>query len=199
MTVKHVNISALTAVVALTISFQQPANSAPGMEAFAPAAAVASAKVNKNDIANYGVVTPTISRGAQPSLKGFKWLKDVGVKTIVNLRDGDDDIENERQIVESLGLKYVSIPMSAFKKMTNAHVDKFLAVAKNSENEPVFVHCRQGRDRTGAILAAYRVKEQSWSVDKAYDEMLEFGFHTIFIGLSKSFFNLVADNGSSKG
>ena len=41
--------------------------------------------------------------------------------------------------------------------------------------KPVFVHCMKGQDRTGVVIAAYRIRRQGWTFDQAYQEMLSYG------------------------
>ena len=111
-----------------------------------------------------------------------------GVKTVVNLRDGQEDIDGEKQAATKLGLKFVSIPMSVFKTATKEQVDKFLKVVRDTKDGRVFVHCRQGMDRCGTMVAMYRINEERWTAKKAYDEMLSFGFHPFLLGLRWSVF-----------
>jgi protein tyrosine/serine phosphatase len=149
----------------------------------------------KEVIPNYGFVSSKLIRGGQPSAAGLKALKAAGVKTIVNLRDGKDDISEERALAKSLGLKFVSIPLSVFKGVDQAQTDKFLATVNNSESQPVFVHCRQGQDRCGTMVAMYRMHEESWTASQAYKEMLTYGFHPMFFGLKGSVFGVSAQLG----
>jgi tyrosine-protein phosphatase SIW14 len=153
----------------------------------------------KQLLPNFGVVSPVLVRGAQPKPGGLEYLKKMGVKTIVNLRDGKGDIEAERKIADKLGLRFVSIPMSVFKTARKDQIDKFLTTVKTPENQPVYVHCRQGQDRCGTMVAAYRVAEESWTAQVAYQEMLKYGFHPIFIGLSASIFALSSTLGRPGG
>jgi len=137
-------------------------------------------------VPNFGIVSAALLRGGQPNLSRLESLKRAGVKTIVDLRDGQHDIDTERECAEKLGLKFVSIPLSVFKTVSKDKVEKFLSTVRNPENQPVFVHCRQGQDRCGTMVAMYRTLEQSWTIDKAYVEMLKYGFHPMFVGLSAS-------------
>jgi protein-tyrosine phosphatase len=41
----------------------------------------------------------------------------------------------------------------------------------------VFVHCRYGDDRTGMMIAAYRMAVEGWTPEEARQEMEKFGFH----------------------
>ena len=63
-----------------------------------------------------------------------------------------------------------------------AEVLAFLRTVIKPENAPVFVHCRNGSDRTGTMVAAYRVVVQGWSKEAAIREMRDgpFGFHLIW-------------------
>lgn len=146
-------------------------------------------------IPNYGQVSSILLRGGQPSYAGLKALKDAGVKTIVNLRDGKDDIIEEQAIANELGMKFVSIPLSVFKGVQKAQTEKFLAVVDSEENQPVFVHCRQGQDRCSTMVAMYRMHKESWAADRAYKEMISYGFHPMFVGLRGAVFGTSAELG----
>ena len=56
----------------------------------------------------------------------------------------------------------------------------FLKVLENPDNRPVFVHCREGKDRTGYMVASHRIMDQDWTADDAIHEMFDFHFNTIF-------------------
>jgi protein tyrosine/serine phosphatase len=55
----------------------------------------------------------------------------------------------------------------------------------NPENQPIYVHCALGRDRTGIVAAIYRIEKQGWSFDEAEQEMRDFGFNDVWINLKK--------------
>lgn len=113
-------------------------------------------------------------RGAQPEEDGFAALKELGVKTVVCLRSDEDQQEEAREA----GLDYVRVPMRAWN-VKDEKVVEFLRIATDPERRPVFVHCYHGADRTGMMVAMYRVVEQGWSPDEAVAEMEDggFGFH----------------------
>src|SRR5258707_9081048 len=99
-------------------------------------------------IVNFEQVTPLLCRGAQPSVANLKELADHGVKTIVDLRD--INCGREEKAVNVLGLNYVHIPL-LFTKPDPQKVQKFLSVVSDPANGQIFVHCRQGADRTGML------------------------------------------------
>ncbi len=109
-----------------------------------------------------------LERGAQPSAEALHALKAAGIRTIVDLRDNDRT--DERILVASLGMHYVNIPSQA-DSPSDANMAKFLAIVSQPANWPVFVHCRQGRDRTGTASAVYRMIVQGWPAEKAIEEL----------------------------
>ena len=128
-------------------------------------------------VKNFGEITPFLSRGAQPSHDGFKALAAMGVDIVVDGRLSGQD--SERKVVTALGMQYVSIPWHCLfpKDKTFA---KFLVLLRDNPKKKVFVHCRYGDDRTGMIIAAYRMAVQNWSAEEAWQEMQQFGFnHTV--------------------
>ena len=51
---------------------------------------------------------------------------------------------------------------------------------KDPAGRPVFIHCAEGKDRTGYSIAAYRMVFENWTADDAIHEMFDFGFHAIW-------------------
>jgi tyrosine-protein phosphatase SIW14 len=125
-------------------------------------------------VSNFHEVDPNVYRGAQPSLEGFRNLAALGVKTIVDLR-GDDRLPEEQKEVEELGLRYISAPMSGLTAPSDEQIANILAVFDAADTGPVFVHCREGKDRTGTVVACYRISHDHWANDKALAEAKEYG------------------------
>jgi protein tyrosine phosphatase (PTP) superfamily phosphohydrolase (DUF442 family) len=124
---------------------------------------------NRPGLPNLFRVSDGLFRGAQPSkADGYASLAEMGIKTVVNLRDGHD----EKGLCRRYGLDYVYIPMRAWS-FDEEDVIRFLQVASRAENQPVFVHCRRGADRAGMAVAAYRVVVEGWSKEDALFEMTE--------------------------
>jgi len=137
----------------------------------------------REDLGNFGTVTSTLWRGARPTVKGLMQLKARGVKTIVNLENDRQVVEFERQWCEANGVGFVSLPMSVITPPRMAKVEQWLSIAQDPARLPVYVHCMQGRDRTGTAAYTYRVKVQGWTHDRAYPEMVAYKFHTYLLGL----------------
>lgn len=130
-------------------------------------------------------VSADLYRGAQPDPEGFRQLAQLGIRTIVNLRSSHSDRhEIEASGVGTDAFYVVEIPMQPFHPDAD-DVLRFLRVATDSRRTPVFVHCARGADRTGALVAAYRVVVQGWSKPDALREMREgpYGFNEMLFGL----------------
>jgi protein tyrosine/serine phosphatase len=67
-------------------------------------------------------------------------------------------------------MHYVNVPLGGFKAPTAEQVSKLLTILENQSDGPVFVHCRRGADRTGTIVALYRIEHDHWGNEKALDE-----------------------------
>jgi len=144
-------------------------------------------------ITRFSRVADGFFRGGQPDRAGLHWLKESGVRTIINLRLGGDE---ERTEVERAGMNYVHIPISLvtkpfglplnpWKRLPDHAIETFLRVLADASNYPVFVHCRRGADRTGAMVAFYRIAIQRWDAEAAYREARERGLSRWFRGVRK--------------
>jgi protein tyrosine/serine phosphatase len=137
-------------------------------------------------IENFGQMDQGYYRGAQPMPDDYQSLKDLGVKTVIDLRN--DPTDYEKSSVESLGMKYVNIPMSGWKSPKMSDIDSFLALVNNPETGTIYVHCKAGIHRTGVVGAAYRYTKFGWDYDKAYQEMKNYNFSSGLVhGSLKSF------------
>ena len=145
-------------------------------------------KLHVSGIPNAGKISNFLYRGAQPKEKGLSELKILGVTTIVDLRGEDrQKIEWERKTAESLGMRFVHIPVSGWAPPTNEQVGQFLALFRNDPGQKIFVHCRFGDDRTGVFVATYRMAVEKWSAEQAMKEMYFFGFNGLWHPAMKSF------------
>lgn len=125
---------------------------------------------------NFGRVTDTLFRGGQPASAGFSTLRDMGVGLVINFRDEPEEMATEKREVESLGIKYLGIPWSGHDEPSNSQVVKFLDLIRANPNTKIFVHCRRGADRTGVMIAAYRIAVEHGSVSQAISEMYRFHY-----------------------
>jgi tyrosine-protein phosphatase SIW14 len=136
---------------------------------------------------NFAKVSEQLSRGGQPEATGFAELKKLGVDIVVNLRHEPDEITRERSLVQTQDLEYVSIPWRGKNDPDTAQVVQFLELLRANPDKQIFVHCQRGAERTGVMVACYRMTAESWNVDRAADEMELFGFRAWRFGHLKKF------------
>jgi tyrosine-protein phosphatase SIW14 len=129
-------------------------------------------------VANFAQISEQLYRGAQPTREGFIELQKMGLKTIVNLRETRSD----RGGMEGLGLRYVHIRFNPAGP-EDAEIAAFMQVMQDPDCRPAFVHCLAGSDRTGTIVAIYRVMEQDWPMEEAVKELPRFGYHDVWTDL----------------
>jgi len=156
----------------------QITTSVPAPPAIARASFGAPAeKLKIAGVLNAGKISETLLRGAQPSPQGLVELKKLGITTIVDLRGNRGPVARERAQAESLGMRFIDIPVSGWSPPANAQVAEFLKLFHHDPTQKIFVHCYFGSDRTGVMVAAYRMAQQNWTPDQAVEEMYSFGFH----------------------
>ncbi|HEV2380522.1 MAG TPA: tyrosine-protein phosphatase [Terriglobia bacterium] len=126
-------------------------------------------------IHNFYQVDNHVYRGAQPTNEGLSYLAKIGVKTVLDLREPGERSAAEEHAVTALGMQYVSVPMGGLTAPTAAQISKILALLEDKTTGPVFVHCRRGADRTGAVIGAYRVDFDHWDNARALREAMSDG------------------------
>ncbi len=126
-------------------------------------------------IKNFYEVDQHVYRGAQPDKEGFEFLAKLGVKTVVNLRQDGPESRREERLVTEAGMKYIHIPMTGLTPPTDPDIKKILGLLEDQTGGAVFVHCKRGADRTGAVIAVYRVDHDGWNNDQALKEAMARG------------------------
>lgn len=129
---------------------------------------------------NFHPVTPHLYRGAQPTSEGLLELKKIGIKTILSLKM----FYPEKKQAEKLGFQYKQISMKPWHPEEEDLI-RFLKIVTDEKNTPVFVHCQHGADRTGMLVAIYRISVCGWDKERAIEEMKQkqFGFHPLWENL----------------
>jgi protein tyrosine/serine phosphatase len=134
--------------------------------------------IANDEIDNLHRVSKDLYRGAQPSDEGFRQLKAMGIKAVVCLRRE----HSSREIVESLGMNYYDLPTKAWNDQQFEPAVAFLKIVSNPRQLPVFVYCNFGGDRTGMMVAVYRLAVCNWTRQDTLEEMRDdqFDFHEIW-------------------
>jgi protein tyrosine/serine phosphatase len=141
--------------------------------------AAATINVSRVRIDNFGRISDTYFRGAQPRGRDYADLAAIGVKTVIDLtKDGD---RTEPAAVQRAGMRFFRIPMTTHNVPTEADLARFLQIVDDPANQPVYVHCQGGRHRTGVMTAVFRMANDGWSPDRAFAEMKQYKFGADFL------------------
>jgi protein tyrosine/serine phosphatase len=120
-------------------------------------------------------VDDNVYRGKQPTKDEIPKLAAMGVKTVLDLRERFERKGWEQGAVEAAGMQYVRIGLPGTLEPTNHEIDQILALIEDSKRGPVFIHCRRGADRTGLVIACYRIAHDHWTNAQALQEAREHG------------------------
>jgi tyrosine-protein phosphatase SIW14 len=133
---------------------------------------VIPARQKFSGLQDFAQITPTLFRGGRPTEEGLACLAKMGVSIVISTEGKYKDL---RKPVERLGMQYVSMFWEC--SFPEDHIfAKFLQLLRDNPGKKVFVYCHYGDDRTGMMIAAYRIAEQGWSAEEAKEEMKDFGF-----------------------
>jgi protein tyrosine/serine phosphatase len=128
-----------------------------------------------DELPNFQPVGDRLFRGGQPKPGGYARLARLGVKTVVNLRDDDERARSEGEEARAAGLRYYNVPFGRLGRPSDAEVERVLRLIGAPENQPVFVHCQRGADRTGLVVAVYRMTHDGWTAERAQEEANRLG------------------------
>jgi protein tyrosine/serine phosphatase len=114
-----------------------------------------------------------VFRSEQPTQRGMYVLDSLGYKSILNLRNLKSDRFKARNTRLGLYHKRINTWTISYDEMVIGVKELILAP------KPILVHCKHGSDRTGCILAAYRIVQHGWTKEEAIKEFREggYGFH----------------------
>ena len=141
-------------------------------------------------------VSPVLYRSAQPGIDGLEILNQqlarrygmpMEIKTVISLRNNAGD----GTLVKPVGVRYEQIRFDTWH-VKDEDVKRFLQLVRDPKNQPILLHCKHGADRTGMMVAIYRVVEQGWSKQAAIAEMTQggFGYHPIWSNLIRYIENM---------
>ena len=121
-------------------------------------------------------VTPQLYRSAQPTAEGLRSAEKLGIRTVLNLRA----LHSDDELAQGTGLVLERVKINTWS-MDEAEILAGLRVILRAKG-PVLVHCQHGADRTGTLLAAYRMVVQGWPRTEALAEMLDggYGYHAVW-------------------
>jgi hypothetical protein len=132
-------------------------------------------------------VATGIYRGPAPQTEAdYQRLKQLGVRTVLNLRRiHRREIAYEGRRLAAMGIAHRHVPTAY--RFPEASVPRALEILSDISLHPIYVHCQQGKDRTGLLVGLHRVQHQGWSSNSAYAEMTRLRFNPRLAGLRNHF------------
>ncbi len=154
--------------------------------------AAESARTRYDDLAehfeNFGVVNDMIYRSARFDPEQIQRLAAAGIVTVIDFRRDEPEVAAERAACEEQGIGYVNLPWSGHEERPDPALTRsFLDIVSNTQNLPALVHCKRGAERTGTMIAVYRMERDGWDAERAYREMNQYRFRSFWFGNLKRF------------
>ena len=152
--------------------------------------------ITSEDICNFHQVDARLYRGGRPRPSAYPKLIDLGIRTIINFEEPEFS-EKEKATVEELNqalapdwkMDFVSFPISPAEidetGVSHERLRELFGEIRDAK-KPIFVHCYHGKNRTGAVVALYRMLLDQMSQKEAYEEAYHYRFSRNDHGLSKT-------------
>ena len=126
-------------------------------------------------VRNFAEVNDHLYRGGAPSNIGFQELAAMHVTMVIDLREPGESTDFEKQAAKLFGMKYVNVPLRPFSAPSQGQMDQVLSLLLHSDSDRIFLHCRRGKDRTGTVIACYRMQHDHWDKRAALAEARKHG------------------------
>ena len=165
------------------------------------ASASAQDVTNQTELPRFQQVSERLYRSGQPRSAGLSRLRELGINTIINLRGASKSTRAEEVEARALGLNYFNVALPNWGRPQDARVTRILEIIAAPENGRVLVHCKDGVDRTGMIVAIYRMKHEGWSSNEALVEAERNGMRRIQVWMrdyAEDYGEQVAKSGPEK-
>jgi protein tyrosine/serine phosphatase len=134
-------------------------------------------------VRNFGQVNENLFRGAMPTDQALQELKALGVTLVIDLREESRARQQEKQKVEQLGIRYAHFPMRTLAAPPKAEIEQVLSLILRETSAKVYVHCLRGKDRTGTVIACYRIQHDGWDNQRALAEAKGYGMSRLEIAM----------------
>lgn len=131
------------------------------------------------ELPRFQLVTERLFRSGQPRVGGLNRVRELGIDTVINLRGTSDRTRAEEKEARALGLNYYNIALPNWARPQDTRVARILEIIDAPESGRVLIHCKDGVDRTGMIVAIHRITRQAWTSEDALAEAERFGMRRI--------------------
>lgn len=163
------------------------------MIVFSSAGVVASAAAFNPEKVSEGIF-----RGPRPAEADLRELSEAGIKTILSLESNPSVVEEEESACRSFNLAFINIPLSEMASPSKEDLQRAVDVIQKNREGGIYVHCRRGIDRTGYVIASFRILIENWTYDKAYKECCSFGHSPLVYFFWKSVLKSIYSNAPAK-
>ena len=141
----------------------------------------------KRSVPRFAEVAPGIYRSGRPHEEDAPLLKDLGIKTVVNLDDEGKYVQREEQFLKLFGIYTIRIPWDGLDYPKDEVIEKSLTLLNTQALKPILIHCERGSERTGLTIACWRIGQEKWDAKRAYEEMKTYEFRTFWYGHLKKY------------
>jgi tyrosine-protein phosphatase SIW14 len=138
-----------------------------------------AAQAAPEHVRNFGEVNQTLFRGGMPSDEALHELKAMGVSMVIDLREDGPARQREKEKVEQLGIRYAHVPLPRTTAPSQAEIAQALSLILRDPSAKIYVHCMRGKDRTGTVIACYRIQHDGWDNRRALQEAKDYGMSSL--------------------
>ncbi len=123
------------------------------------------------DIYNFLPLTETVLSSGMPTAGQMVDVSKSGVQVVINLAmpNSDRALPDEAQLVESLGMKYIGIPVD-WENPTHGNLEDFMNAMDANKEKKMLVHC-QANYRVTGFITLYRILRLGWERSRAFQDL----------------------------
>ena len=123
------------------------------------------------DIYHYWFYHDMLSSSGMPTAEQMKSVAEAGVQVVINLAPHNvaRALHNESDLVHSLGMEYLNIPIPWGEPATDS-LARFMDAMDAHSDKKILVHC-EANYRASAFIMLYRVLRLSWKKEDAIPVM----------------------------
>ena len=136
----------------------------------------------------YPVRKGVLYRSGQPRGLGLTWVKQYGIRTLINLRKPNSSgTPEEKAFAAKNGLNFYNFSIGSSNADIKKTVKRFLAIVDDKSQWPILVHCSRGKERSGVLSAIFRIEYDRWPNDQALQETFRLGLEEGHMPIPENF------------